>query len=199
MHLKRLPAIQPTGHATRTIRPAMSSRSKGRFKDVLVTVAIVLTGLSCGEHRATAPGTSASRSDGSSPSLVECPSNETTTTSAVVGLLGGAINLGGTSITIPAGALTAPTLLQVTVPASRYMEIDVTAVGFTSFLFQQPVSVTIDYSRCTRSDIDQKTLHVWHIDPVTKELLEDMGGTDDKASRRITFTTGHLSGYAVAN
>ena len=162
-------------------------------------MAIVLLGLSCGEPRATAPSTSTLRSDGSSPSLVECPSNQTATTSAIVGPLGAVIQLGGTSITIPSGALTAPTLLQMTIPASRYMEIDVTAVGFTSFLFQQPVSVTIDYSRCTRSDIDQQTLHVWHIDPNTKELLEDMGGADDKASRRITFSTGHLSGYAVAN
>ena len=155
--------------------------------------------LSCGEPRATAPESSTQRTGSSSPSLVECPSNETLTTSAVVGLLGGVIRLGETSITIPSGALATPTLLQVTIPASRYMEIDVTAVGFTSFLFQQPVSVTIDYSRCTRSDLDQQTLHVWHIDPVTKQLLEDMGGTDDKASRRITFSTGHLSGYAVAN
>jgi len=178
----------------------MSARSKRHLKSFLVTVAIVLTGSSCGDSRATAPGASTSlRSDGSAPSLVECPTNETTTTSAVVGLLGGAIQLGGTSITIPSGALTLPTTLQVTIPASRYMEIDVSAVGFTSFLFQQPVSVTIDYSRCTRSDLDQQTLHVWHIDPITKQLLEDMGGTDDKASRRITFTTGHLSGYAVAN
>lgn len=177
----------------------MSVRSKSRIKSFLVSVAVVLTGLSCGEPRATAPETSLGGGNSASPSLVECPSNETTTTSAVVGLLGGVIQLGGTSITIPSGALTAPTLLQVTIPASRYMEIDVSAVGFTSFLFQQPVSVTIDYSRCTRSDLDQQTLHVWHIDPVTKQLLEDMGGTDDKASRRITFSTGHLSGYAVAN
>jgi hypothetical protein len=113
--------------------------------------------------------------------------------------LGGTVQLGTTSISIPSGALSVPTLIQVTVPASRFMEIDVTAVGFTSFLFQKPVSVTIDYSRCSRGDIDQATLHVWHIDPVTKELLEDMGGSDDKTARRITFTTGHLSGYAVAN
>lgn len=177
----------------------MSARSNSRFKSFVVTAALVFMGVSCGEPRATAPGTTTLRSDGTSPSLVECPSNETTTTSAIVGLLGGVIQLGGTSITIPSGALTAPTLLQLTIPASRYMEIDVTAVGFTSFVFQQPVSITIDYSRCTRSDLDQQTLHVWHIDPVTKQLLEDMGGSDDKASRRITFSTGHLSGYAVAN
>ena len=177
----------------------MSARSNSRFKSFVVTVALVFMGVSCGEPRATAPETSSSRSDSASPSLIECPSNETATTSSVVGLLGGVIQLGGTSITIPSGALTTPTLLQVTIPASRFMEIDVTAVGFTSFVFQQPVSVTIDYSRCTRSDIDQQTLHVWHIDPLTKQLLDDMGGTDDKASRRITFSTGHLSGYAVAN
>lgn len=79
------------------------------------------------------------------------------------------------------------------------MEIDVSAVGFQTFLFQQPVTITIDYSRCGRSDIDQKTLHVFHIDPITKQLLEDMGGVDDKVSQHITFTTGHLSGYAVAD
>jgi hypothetical protein len=109
------------------------------------------------------------------------------------------VNLGVTGITIPAGVLTVPTLFQVTVPASNYMEIDVSAVGFQSFLFQQPVTITIDYSRCNRNDINQETLHVYHIDPVTKQLLEDMGGVDDKLSRRITFTTSHLSGYAVAD
>jgi len=162
-------------------------------------VAALLLATSCGEQRATAPETSASRSQDGAPSLLECPTNETATTSGLVGLLGGAVQLGATGISIPAGAITAPTLFQVTVPSSRFMEIDVSAVGFQSFLFEQPVTITIDYSRCNRSDIDQQTLHVWHIDPVTKELLEDMGGTDDKVAHRITFTTGHLSGYAVAN
>lgn len=165
----------------------------------LVTLAALSLAISCGEGRATAPGSSSSRTENSGPSLVECPTSESVTSSALVGLLGGTVQVGATSISIPSGALTAPTLIQVTVPASRYMEIDVTAVGFTSFLFQKPVSVTIDYSRCNRDDIDQQTLHVWHIDPATKQLLDDMGGSDDKTTRHITFTTGHLSGYAVAN
>jgi hypothetical protein len=177
----------------------MFERSKWCAKTKLVTLATLLVAISCGEGRATAPGGSSSRSENSGPSLIECPTNQSATTSALVGLLGGTVQLGTTSISIPSGALSVPTLIQVTVPASRFMEIDVTAVGFTSFLFQKPVSVTIDYSRCSRGDIDQATLHVWHIDPVTKELLEDMGGSDDKATRSITFTTGHLSGYAVAN
>jgi len=170
-----------------------------RSGKVGIALATLLLATSCGEHRATAPKPSASLNDIAPPSLLECPTNQTTSTSGVVDLLGGSVQLGATGITLPAGALAAPTLIQVTVPSSRFMEIDVSAVGFTSFLFQQPVTITIDYSRCNRNDIDQQTLHVWHIDPLTKELLEDMGGTDDKVARQITFTTGHLSGYAVAN
>ena len=177
----------------------MPERSIRSLKAISLTVAALAFGVSCGEQRATAPQAAASRSDESTPSLLECPTNQTLTTTTLVGLLGGTVQLGATSVTIPSGALTAPTLIQLTIPASRYMEIDVSAVGFASFVFQQPVTVTIDYSRCTRSNIDQETLQVWHIDTTTKQLLENMGGTDDKTSQSITFTTGHLSGYAVAN
>ena len=155
---------------------------------------------SCGEPRATAPADSTtSSSSSSSPTLVECPTSQTDVTTALVGLLGGTLGLDGSSISIQSGALTTPTLFQFTVPASRFMEVDISAVGFQTFQFQDSVSVTIDYSRCNRSDIDTEVLHVWHIDPITKALLENMGGVDDKSTHRITFKTNHLSGYAVAN
>lgn len=179
----------------------MSVRFGGvrRAGELTIVVAGMLLATSCGEQRATAPSPAAGLNRDASPSLLECPTNQTTSTSGVVGLLGGSVSLGATGITLPAGALTLPTLLQVTIPASNYMEIDVSAVGFQTFLFQQPVTITIDYSRCNRNDVDQKTLHVYHIDPLTKQLLEDMGGVDDKLSHQITFSTGHLSGYAIAD
>lgn len=176
----------------------MSAARLSRTGAIAVTISAVFILSSCGEPRATAPDSS-SNSASSSPTLVECPTNQTDVTTGLVGLLGGALSLDGSGITIQSGVLTAPTLFQLTVPASRVMEIDVSAVGFQTFLFKDSVSVTIDYSRCNRSDLDQKTLHVWHIDPVTKALLEDMGGQDNKATHRITFKTNHLSGYAVAN
>lgn len=171
--------------------------SKAGIIGVAVSTLFILT--SCGEPRATAPEDTINTSTSSSPTLIECPTNKTDITTGLVGLLGGALSLDGSGISIQAGALTAPTLFQMTVPASRYMEIDISAVGFQTFLFQDSVSVTIDYSRCNRSDLDQQVLHVWHIDPFSKALLEDMGGTDDKTTHRITFKTNHLSGYAVAN
>ena len=164
-----------------------------------VIVATSLLATSCGEQRATAPKAASEQTQLPGTNILECPTNQTTTASAVVGSLGGIVQVGATSISIPAGAISLPTLIQVTVPASNYMEIDVSAVGFDSFVFQQPVSITIDYSRCNRSNIDQTTLHVWHIDPATHDLLEDMGGVDDKVAQHISFSTGHLSGYAVAN
>jgi hypothetical protein len=108
------------------------------------------------------------------------------------------VRLGATTVQIPVGALSLPTLITITVPASQYMEIDVQANDLTSFLFRKPVTVTIDYSRCSRTDIDTTPLTVWHINTQTHELLENMGGSDDKALRRITFSTEHLSGYAIA-
>ena len=135
----------------------------------------------------------------SGATLVECPVAETRSTTGVVGLLGGTISLDGHSISLPAGAVLLPTQIELTVPASNYMEIAIHANGLESFEFNAPVTVTLSYDRCTRSDIDQRTLTAWHIDEATKALLENMGGTDDKQARTVTFTSGHLSGFAIAN
>ena len=135
----------------------------------------------------------------SSPTLLKCPATQTQSTSALITTLGATVSLGGTSVKIPAGALLAATTIKLTVPASQYMEIAVQANDLTSFLFQQPVSITIDYSRCPDAEANKAPLSVWHIDTESKQLLENMGGVDDKTTHTITFTTGHLSGYAVAN
>jgi hypothetical protein len=134
-----------------------------------------------------------------SVTLAVCPTPDgyqTQTASGTVGLLGGTISLSGSSVFVPLGAVLSSTSIELTIPASQYMEIAVTANG-GSFLFQRPIAVTIDYSRCP-DDVKQKQLSVWHIDENTKALLENMGGVDNKLTNQITFTTIHLSGYALA-
>lgn len=133
------------------------------------------------------------------PKLLVCPTSTTLTGVFLADpILGGSLSLGGTTVSIPAGAVSLPQLFVVTIPASKYMEVDVTAQGLTSFLFNQPATITIDYSRCSLSATENKQLKVYHIDTLTKALLENMNATDDKAARKITFQTGHLSGYGVA-
>ena len=131
--------------------------------------------------------------------LVECPTDQSTSASALVTPLGGVVTAGGTSISVPAGAVLVPTTITVTVPASQYMEVDITADGAEHFTFQTPVTVSVSYARCTRDNINKEALEAWYIDSNTKALLQNMGGTDDKTARTVTFVTDHLSGYAVAN
>jgi uncharacterized membrane protein YfcA len=130
--------------------------------------------------------------------LIECPTNQTSAASALIGVLGGTVAAAGTSISLPAGSLLTATLIDVTVPTSTYMEVDITANALPIFLFLKSVTVTIDYSRCLPSVTQGKTLTVWHINTQTKLLIENMNGVNDPLQRRMTFTTGHLSGYAIA-
>ena len=130
--------------------------------------------------------------------LIECPTAQPSTTSGMIGVLGGTIAAAGTSVVLPAGAVLAGTIIRVTVPASTYMEIDVTANDLLTFLFLKSVTITIDYSRCPASVTAGKTLTVWHINTQTKALIENMNAVNDPVLRRISFTTDHLSGYAIA-
>ena len=130
--------------------------------------------------------------------LIECPTTQTATNSGLLGTLGGTIAAAGTSISLPPNAVLVGTVISLTVPASTYMEIDIRADGLVSFLFQRPVTITIDYSRCPASVTAGKTLTVWHINTETKVLIENMNGVNDPVQRKISFTTDHLSGYAIA-
>jgi hypothetical protein len=177
---------------------------------VVFLAGLVFTSVTCGEHHATdgidgtsptsptSPTPPTSPTSPHSPALLQCSTTQAQSSSSLVTPLGGIVHLGGTAVTIPLGALLTATTITLTVPASPVMEIEVKANNLTSFLFQQDVSITIDYSRCSAAEASKAPLSVWHIDTQTKQLLENMGGVDDKTTHRITFTTGHLSGYAVA-
>lgn len=172
-------------------------RTPVRFAALALGAAVLA---SCAEGgaagRVTAP--EAPRASSSLAStLIECPSETSASASALVGPLGGTVAVGGHRLVIPPLAVPLPTEFTVTAPASGYLELDVRAGGQEHYTFQKPVSLTLSYARCTRSDINKAPLRVFYIDPVTNAVLEDMGGTDDKTARTVTIGTGHLSGYAI--
>lgn len=139
----------------------------------------------------------ASLATSSGPSPLECPVSTTTSTTATIGLLGGAIELDGHRVVIPADAVLVPTEFTLTVPASNYVEIDIKAAGEEHYEFRKPVSLTLSYARCTRTNIDKENLRIFYIDSQSKALVDDMGGTDDKAARTVTTGTDHFSGYVI--
>jgi hypothetical protein len=137
--------------------------------------------------------------DPSTARLVVCPTTQTLSTQLLVGTGGGLVSLAGTVVGIPSGALSLPTLITLTIPASQFMEVDIKANSLTEpFLFNREIAVQIDYSRCTDPALATRPVTVWYIDSQTKKPLEHMGGVDDKAKRTVTFKTNHLSAYAIA-
>ncbi len=128
--------------------------------------------------------------------LVVCPTAETRRARATVGPEGGYVSARGSSITIPPGAVSEPTLFEVVVPASRYMEIEIHAAGMDSYVFATPATITINFARCPGDAIPPgSVLEGVYIDDVN-QVLEHMGG--QSSSHKLSFQTGHLSGYAVA-
>jgi len=136
---------------------------------------------------------------GSTPTLVTCPTDATVSSTALITPLGGTLNAGGTIVFVPPHAVLLPVTMTLTVPASNYMEIDVSVEGETNFLFQIPITVSLSYARCSRSEIGPNPSTVYHIDSDTHELLEAMPTLDNKLTQTALFRTGHLSGYALAN
>jgi hypothetical protein len=130
--------------------------------------------------------------------LIECPVNEHKSAAATLGPEGGKLRLEGHEMSLPLVAVAAPTPFTLSAPVSNYMEIRIHAGGAGHFEFDQPATITIDYSRCTRSNIDKASLSVWKIDPATKTLIQNMGGIDDKAARTLTFQSGTLSTWSIA-
>ena len=100
------------------------------------------------------------------------------------------------SMTVPPGALNRTTDFELRVPESPYAEVEIRANGQEHWQFNKPVIIRISYGDCTEPPGELKA---WHIDTATKALLEDMGGVDDPHAQQVSFTTLHLSGYAIAN
>ena len=133
-----------------------------------------------------------------SPALVECRRTFFDITWGIIGPLGGLLSLDGHSITFPQLALDRLVLVTLRTPSTRFVEVEARVNGRDHFQFAQPVTVVLDYSRCEPWEIGPEPLTVWQIDPETKAFIRDMGGIDDRANKRISFTTDHFSGYAVA-
>jgi hypothetical protein len=165
---------------------------------VLATIALAALAASCAEPQRS-PTDIAVEASASASTLLLCPASESRRARATVGYLGGVVSVGGHAIVLPQGAVLQPTEITVTVPASRYLEVDIRADDRDSFQFRQPAVVVIDYSRCDSGRTKNRALTAWHIDTGTRALLEHMGGVDDKLSRTVTFTTPHLSGFALAD
>jgi hypothetical protein len=117
----------------------------------------------------------------------------------VVGRDGGTATFGGTRLVVPAGAVPVSTVFEIVLPASEVVQVEVHALGVEHYVFERPITIAVSYARCNADPIplDAVAEGVYIArEPYT--VLENMGGVVDRTERTVTFTTGHLSGYAVA-
>lgn len=180
----------------------MRTRKNWMLASALASLALIAWGcadLTPPEVRARADVPSASFDLLSNLSLIECRADTSVRAQKLIDARGGSVTAGGTTIVIPPGAVLLPRVFEVTVPASKYMEVSITALGSAHYQFAVPVTVSVNYSRCAEEEVADAPLAAVHIDEVTKSLLQLMSGTDDRAARTYTFWTDHLSGYAIAN
>jgi hypothetical protein len=131
-------------------------------------------------------------------SAVICPTSRSYRAEAVLGSAGGALEVAGHRLFVPAGVLTAPTRLVLEAPAGREVKLQLSAGGTEHYQFNAPVVVTISYRRCGRQHRPPSVASAWYVDDTGTRLLEPMGGRDDRNRRSVTFRTTHFSTYLVA-
>ena len=174
-----------------------------RKKSAFRVIPALLLGTVSGLTACDAPETAHSPSDAEfstvvAPALLECPSEESQATRGRLLATGGTVTLGNNAVAIPLGALLGSAEIEIEVPASRHLVVELRANGQEHWQFLAPLTVTIDYSRC-RTGLLDPPVSVWHVDSQTGALLEHMGGIDNRLTRTVTFVTDHFSGYAIAN
>jgi hypothetical protein len=131
--------------------------------------------------------------------LLTCTADDGWSDTIIIGTSGIAWERNGVRIDVPPGAVPGSTRLDIVVPASRYVEVDVTANRQAHYRFRAPISITLPLTRCRVPGSDVRVSGAWYIDTESKALLEFMGGTVDADAWSVTFQTDHLSGYAIAN
>ena len=112
----------------------------------VAAVGLALTGLAACADRDSArlPATGPTLDLANGAALVSCPTSESRSATGTIGSLGGTLSVAGSSITLPAGAVPLPVEFTLTVPASDYMAVEITAGGEEHLIFDHLVTIQID-------------------------------------------------------
>jgi len=125
--------------------------------------------------------------------LLTCQPLPYDSASQVIGPEGGAISVGPHTLTIPAGALTAPTTITAVVNPDS-----VNAVRFSpqGLVFQQPAQLVMSYANCglLGSFIPKRIAYTTD----DFQILELIPSLDNFLNRTVTGRLSHFSQYAIA-
>lgn len=125
--------------------------------------------------------------------------------SKLIGLNGGSISLLGHTLTVPAGAVTVPTLFTMAnLPLTPSIDVEVTAtvtdlvgrvIDVGSFGFDKEVTLTLSYSRATNLSGSSR-LWICYVGP---DGLIELNSSVNTKSKTVSTRLNHFSKYAMAS
>ena len=128
------------------------------------------------------------------------------TLSKLIGIDGGVLALLDHVLTVPAGAVTEPTIFSMTVLQNGYVEVELTAVpkSLLSSLFfwrkieevkfAKPVELTLSYARATNVE-DPSRLRIMRVNPDGNH--EILPSTIDLEKKTVSAELDHFSRYCM--
>jgi len=126
--------------------------------------------------------------------LLSCTQLAASTDSAVVGPEGGTLVVGPHKLEFPAGAVSEPTRITMSVVQSGVNAVELAPHGLTFPRDARP-TLSLGYANCDRSILLSK--RVVYTDG-TFRLLELLPSLDLKSDRRVSAPLDHFSRYAVS-
>ena len=130
------------------------------------------------------------------PELLSCPNTKEERAVQTIGPEGGTLKLAEHQLVVPQGGVVDKVSFSAALLEDRLLKVRLQANGADSFKFSQSASLALSYGRCEPPP-DAQRLRVYKIDPLTDEVLQDLGGTVDVRARTVTARLDTLSTYTL--
>jgi len=125
--------------------------------------------------------------------LISCSPLPYDSATQVIGPLGGTIQAGVDTLSVPAGALLAPVAITMVTPSDTVNAVRFAPEGLT---FQVPASLTMSYANCNLLGVNIPKQIAWTTDALA--ILDYLKSWDNKNAQLVTGEVNHFSEYAIA-
>jgi len=165
---------------------------------ILAVVLATAAGLAaCGSNALTAPGTASGDtppefSTSGSGRFAKCTKYAGSSTSATIGTAGGKLAVGGHTFTIPAGALSSPVTITMSVPSDTLASVQFQPAGLNFNLLHLP-KLSMNVKSCSIPSGAQPT--IVYVSDNLLTILESLLSTYSNST--VTAYLLHFSRYAV--
>lgn len=125
--------------------------------------------------------------------LLPCNPLPESTATATIGPAGGTLQVGPHTLTVPAGALSAPVSITGTAPSGSVNTVQFQPEGLR---FAVPAGLTMSYANCPSPGVLLPKRVVFTDDALT--ILEVLLSVDSRSAQTVVGRVQHFSHYAVA-